>query len=91
MKSNFVIDLELLINLSISKSETIVLDMLHYINNNPHYPAFKVTNKSLSDLLQISRGHLQRLLKSLMQKELIYKDSNRYIISEYYREIKKNL
>ncbi|WP_237416293.1 MarR family transcriptional regulator [Helicobacter saguini] len=88
MKSNFTIDLELLSNLSISKSEAIVLDMLDYINKNPHFPAFKVSNVKLSEMLQYSRGHLQRILKILVKKELVYKESNRYIVSDYYKEVK---
>lgn len=51
MKQNFTIDLELLSSLNISKSEAIILDMLDYISNNPHFPVFKVSNVSLAKLL----------------------------------------
>lgn len=88
MKSNFTIDLELISSLSITKSEAVVLDMMDYINNNPHFPAFKVSVISLSKMLQYSRRHLHRILKGLIDKELIYKDSNRYIVSDYYKEAK---
>ncbi|MWV61748.1 hypothetical protein DCO58_07900 [Helicobacter saguini] len=94
MKSNFSIDLELLSSLSISKSEAIVLDMLDYINKNPHFPAFKVSNVSLSELLQISQSHLYRILKKLIDKELVYKEfniTNFSIPKAFYPQIKEFL
>ena len=70
MKSNFVIDFELIKNLAISKAEAIVLDQIDYLNKHKNYPVLSCTITSLANVLQYSRTHLHRILKMLLDKEL---------------------
>ena len=89
MKSNFVIDFELIKNLAISKAEAIVLDQIDYLNKHKNYPVLSCTITSLANVLQYSRTHLHRILKMLLDKELIYKENKKYYVSDEYRNIKE--
>ena len=78
MKQNFILDFMFLKKLRITKTEAIILEQIHYCSNSQYYQYIHFSIKDLA-----------RILKNLIDKNLICKNNKKYYVSELYKEVKE--
>ena len=88
MKSNYFIDTSLLKSLSIGIKEAVVLDFFYYYNNR-NCQSYQISITKIAEHLNITRGHLYKILGKLVKRELIVKSCREYIVTQNYISVRR--